>query len=412
MFSLMLAGEAIFCLPFHISRYFRPVFVDVFKVTQTELGVLGSIYGVVAMISYVFGGMLADRFAARKLLAFALLATGLSGFYLVKIPSFTEMKWLFAFWGASTILPFWGALIRATREWGGQEKQGEAFGILDGGRGLLVAVLATFSVLIFSLVLPESEAPATLEQRTTALKSVITLYTLTCLSASVCVWFFIPEPEPVKTEAKSRNQKQNHLVDVLKMPVVWLQALVIIAAYCTYKGVDYYSQYARDIWKWSEIDSAGLSAYSSWMRPIAAIAAGFTADRLSSSGVIIGCFTLTALTYVSFLFAAPSEAATWLLCANIFISCLGIFALRGIYFALLEESGIPRKMTGTAVGVVSLIGYTPEIFMPLLGGWLLDHWPGEATGYRVLFGFLGLSSVVGGAAACTLRRLRRPAGAA
>ena len=97
----------------------------------------------------------------------------------------------------------------------------------------------------------------------------------------------------------------------------------------------------------------------------------------------------------------------WLIWVNVLASCTGIFALRGIYFALLEESGIPKDMTGTAVGVVSFIGYTPEIFMPLLGGWLIDRWSGGATGYNVLFLFLCGVSVVGIAAAWTLRKIHR-----
>jgi len=73
--SLMLAGEAIFGLPFHVSRYFRPAFVEVFGVSQTELGLMGSLYGAVATVSYPLGGRLADRFSARVLLCFALVIT-------------------------------------------------------------------------------------------------------------------------------------------------------------------------------------------------------------------------------------------------------------------------------------------------------------------------------------------------
>ena len=46
------------------------------------------------------------------------------------------------FFGVTTILFFWAALIRATRDWGGNNAQGRAFGLLDGGRGLLAALLA------------------------------------------------------------------------------------------------------------------------------------------------------------------------------------------------------------------------------------------------------------------------------
>ena len=85
----------------------------------------------------------------------------------------------------------------------------------------------------------------------------------------------------------------------------------------------------------------------------------------------------------------------WLLWANILVGCLGIFALRGVYFALLEEARIPREFTGTAVGVVSFIGYTPEIFIPIVGGKLIDHWQSGPMGYNVLFGIFAVCALLG-----------------
>ncbi len=407
MFSLVFAGEAIFGLPFHVSRYFRPTYVEVFDITQTQLGVLGSIYGFVAMFSYVLGGGLADRFSPRGLLVFSLFVTGVSGLYMATIPSYAAMCILFAFWGVSTILPFWSALIRATREWGGREQQGFAFGVLDGGRGLLAALLAMLALFLFAQLLPDGGVSATPEQRKAALKSTIFVYTGSCFVAAAIVWQFLPSTTPGRHASRMRTLRSGYLIEALKMPAVWLQAVVIIAAYCTFKGIDYYSQYASDVWAWSDVKAAGLSAFSSWMRPIAAIGAGILADRLSSSRVVIGCFVLTGAAYISFIFTTPAEVMVWLLWANVLISCLGLFALRGIYFALLEESQVPRHITGTAVGVISFIGYTPEIFMPLLGGWLIDHWSGGVTGYNVLFTFLGVMSIVGIGATAMLRRLPR-----
>jgi nitrate/nitrite transporter NarK len=407
MFSLVFAGEAVFCLPFHISRYFRPTFVEVFDITQTQLGVLGSLYGAIAMGAYLLGGGLADRFSVRKLLAFALLATGLSGFYLVRIPSYPEMCVLFMFWGVSTILPFWSALIKATRQWGGHDEQGEAFGILDGGRGLLAAALATTAVFLFSLSFPEVAESATLQQKTEALRNTIVMYTVACLLAAVCTWFFVPESSGNEEVRGMAGASKGHLFEVLRLPVVWLQAVIILAAYCTYKGIDYYSQYAKDVWDWSDVRAASLSAYSSWLRPVAAIGAGLLADRIKSSRTVILCFALTGLSYMSFVLIEPQDTLIWLLWSTVIVSCLGIFALRGVYFALLEESGVPENMTGTAVGVISFIGYTPEIFMPLFGGWLIDRWSGEAPGYHVVFGFLGTISAVGVWATISLRRRSR-----
>jgi len=425
MFSLVLAGEAIFGLPFHVSRYFRPTYVEVFDISQTQLGILGSIYGFVAMFAYVLGGGLADRFSPRALLVFSLSITGASGIYMSTTPAFPQMCVLFGFWGLSTILPFWSALIKATRKWGEHQQQGTAFGLLDGGRGLLAAVLAMLAVYLFAQLLPDGGDSATLDEKRAGLQRVILVYTASCGFAAVFVWFFLPTlsstegqvvTSGIKTiQAESSNAAEtataatriktsSHFVEVLRMPAVWLQAIVIISAYCTFKGIDYYSQYASDILGWSDVNAARLSAFSSWMRPVAAIGAGLMADRLSASRVVIGCFLLTTVAYLSFLLPTPGASSTLLLWANVLISCLGLFALRGIYFALLEESNVPRRMTGTAVGVISFIGYTPEIFMPLLGGVLIDRWSGGVTGYHVLFAFLATMSVLGIIATLLLRR--------
>ena len=79
---------------------------------------------------------------------------------------------------------------------------------------------------------------------------------------------------------------------------------------------------------------------------------------------------------------------------NIAVASSAVFASRGVYFALLEEGNIPLALTGTAVGTISIIGYTPDIFMPVLGGVLLDKYPG-APGYRYVFLFVTGMCVVG-----------------
>ena len=38
LLALVLAGELVFSLPFHTIRFFRPTFLDVFGISNTELG--------------------------------------------------------------------------------------------------------------------------------------------------------------------------------------------------------------------------------------------------------------------------------------------------------------------------------------------------------------------------------------
>ena len=160
MLTLIIAGEAVFGLPFVVVRVFRPTLLDVFGISNLQLGSAFALYGVLAMAAYLPGGPLADRYSARKLMSLALGATAVGGLIYARIPSSTTLTLLFGYWGITTILLFWSPLIRATRAWGGAQAQGRAFGILDGGRGLFAAVLGSSTVALFSVLLPDDPQTA------------------------------------------------------------------------------------------------------------------------------------------------------------------------------------------------------------------------------------------------------------
>ena len=74
-----------------LARVFRPTFLDVFNLSNLELGTLFSTYGIVAFLSYIFGGVLADKFSPKKLLSFSLIFTSLGGFYMMSYPSYLSL---------------------------------------------------------------------------------------------------------------------------------------------------------------------------------------------------------------------------------------------------------------------------------------------------------------------------------
>ena len=84
---IILAGELIFALPFHLARFFRPTFLQAFELTNTQLGDIFAVYGVVAMLSYFPGGLIADRYAPNRLMSYSLLATAAGGLYLLSGPT-------------------------------------------------------------------------------------------------------------------------------------------------------------------------------------------------------------------------------------------------------------------------------------------------------------------------------------
>lgn len=409
MIGLILAGEAVYALPFHITRFFRPTVLEMFDITATQLGAAQSIYGIVAMLAYFPGGPIADRFPARKLMAWSLWTTALGGLYMATFPGYQGAMLIWGFFGITTILLFWAALIRATREWGGVDQQGRAFGLLDSGRGLMAAALASIGVMVFSFTFPDGYAGAAFEDKQGALRQVIYGYTAVTALTGVFIWFAIPEIQPRKPDDKRDSAPflVTHIIEVLRIPAVWLQAIVVICAYVAYKGFDNYSLFAVQAYGMDEVDAAAIVTLGAWMRPIAALGAGLLGDRFNVSRMLLICFVLLLVSDLFFAFSDPVVGAAWVLLGNTLVACIAIFGMRGLYFALFEEARVPAAVTGTAVGFVSVIGYTPDIFVNLVAGIMIDANPG-VEGHQHFFMFLSAFAALGVVASyaltCVIRK--------
>jgi MFS family permease len=403
LFALIAAGETIFFLPFVLARVFRPTVLEVFGLTNLELGTAFSIYGMVAMFSYIPSGPLADLFPPRWMIVVALVSTAAGGLWMAAGPSLAELKILYAAWGFTTIALFWSALIRATREWGGDESQGLAFGLLDGGRGLVTAMVGSVLVVVFATLLPDDPATASLAEKSRAMNTIILLLAGAGVLVAALVLMALPGCGRRRHDGPSRfdGSGVRHL---LRLPTVWLQAIIIVCAYVGFKATDDFSLYARDLLGSNDVDSARFATVSLWMRPIAAIGAGLLADRFGSVRMTIVSFVLL-LAGSGFLAGGQAVTAMLFLTAVVTAS-LGIFALRGLYYALMREGKVPLAWTGTAVGIVSVLGYTPDVFMPPLMGYLLDASPG-VPGHQHVFAVIGGFSLIGLAASVAFQRCAR-----
>lgn len=413
MLALIVAGEAIFGLPFVVARVFRPTLLDVFGITNLELGSAFSVYGVLAMAAYFPGGPLADRFPARTLMALALVATALGGLVYVQIPTTGTLTLLFGYWGITTILLFWSPLIRATRNWGGAHAQGRAFGILDGGRGLFAAALGSGTVALFSSLLPDDPNLATMDQRAEALRWVILTFIAGTVVAAVLVWLLLPreqtKPAATTEPRNSASEVWANIQKVVRNRAVWLQTLIVLTAYCGYKSLDDYSLYARDAFGFDDVAAAQVGTVALWVRPIAAIGAGLVGDRVGVGRAVAVCFAVGTLGYAAMAMGIVGLGLPWMLFVMVVTTSTMVFALRALYFALFRAAKVDAALTGTAAGIVSVLGYTPDVFMGPLNGGLTDAFPG-AIGHQYFFAAVAAFMGVGWLCTWQFQRMTRDGG--
>lgn len=136
-----------------------------------------------------------------------------------------------------------------------------------------------------------------------------------------------------------------------------------------------------------------LNPISLWIRAIVAISAGYFADRFKGTKIIIVSFALTVLggLFIGFGILDQLSVSVFI---NLALTMIGVYGVRAIYFAIMDEAGIPLVYTGTTVGIVSVIGFTPDIFMGPWMGQLLDKNPG-VVGHQNVFLLLALFSFIG-----------------
>ena len=399
----MLIGEGVFLLPFVVPRVFRPTFLKVFDITNLELGTAFSLYGIIAMVSYFAGGPIADRYSPKKIIIVSLLLTALSGVVTGFIPSLATLTILYGFWGFSTILLFWAAFVKATRQFGGEQSQGQSYGLVDGGRGLIAAVIASSSVLLLKYFLPVEPALASLSQLSEALSNIIFIFCGLVALCAVLVWRVFPDGQ-IDLKSTSPKLSLNGVLQVIKKPSIWSQAIILLCAYVGYKCTDDFGLYASDVFGYDDVNSAHLATVSFWVRPIAAIAAGFLGDRIGHSKMTSYCFLILIVGSLVIASGIIHNSALVIVALVIASTSLGIYGLRGLYFALFQESKIPLSITGSAIGFISVIGYTPDIFFGPLMGVILDDNPG-ALGHQYLFGVLAAFGLVGMVASIIFKRL-------
>ncbi|MCO4876214.1 MFS transporter [Paraburkholderia caribensis] len=399
---LVIAAGAIYPI-LYLRQVYQPTMLDVFHISESQLGYLYSMLGTIFLLSYLPSGWLADRIAPRLLISFSLVATGLLGLVYSTAPSFNLLLMIFGGWGLSTGLTFWAAVIKRVSMIAGADEQGRFFGFLDGGRGLIEAMLATIAITLFAWLTQTKGEPAAV-----GFKVVVYMYAFLCIGLGVLL-ALVKDPSS-KAEQSSRAQaakRSNVIADLItlaKIPELWLVAAIVFCGYQVFWATYSFSAYLHEGEIGLSVVMAGtITTLKLWMRPIGGIGGGFLGDRFSKVTVLIIALFLASLSLLGLIAAPQISSHVLLVFLVLFIGVL-TYAIRGLYWSLLDRCNVPVETMGLAIGLISVLGYSPDVFLPLINGYLTQNYPG-VHGYQMYFGYVAAVSAVGGCAGLVLRNM-------
>ena len=222
------SGAIIYGLPYFRFDYYD-VYLETYHLTNVQMGVFGSVLGVFGMISYLFGGIVADRFSTRTILTVSLLGTGIGGLVHLLPLNFPALVCLYAFWGVSSLFAFWPACVKAVRILSGSGDQGKAFGFFEGGRGVAAALMAMAAVVAFRIGAGQMEDQAQGMKYVIVFYSVLTILmgVLISISISIVVLLFDrPLLQIFNITGESLRRAKEHL-DIL-MFFIWTSTITNI----------------------------------------------------------------------------------------------------------------------------------------------------------------------------------------
>lgn len=380
---LLLAAGAgiIFQLPYIRETFYVPI-QNAMNLTNAQMGLLSSGYATMATLSYFVGGIIADKFSARKLLTFSFIATGILGLWFSTFPGYTISRIIFVLMGISTIITYWSACIKATRMLGSDEEQGRLFGLQEGLRGVLNALLVFGMTAAFTRYTSEVAGAS----------AAIRVCSIVVIIIGILNFIFIEDTKR-EENAESISEVTKGMFKALLIPRVWLLVAIIFTAYSVYGLIGYVNTYAVKFYGLSAATAATLGGVRYLIQGLGGIVGGFLADKVKSRFAVIigGCIGLAA-SFGLFIVLPANASLVVAIVANFFLGLFFIYAVRSQYFAVHDDAGIPVNMSGRVSGIASCLGYTPDLFMyTLVGGWMDNY---GRTGYNMTWAYAMVAALL------------------
>ncbi len=377
----------------YLRGSYQETILEVFNMTLPQLNTIYSILGIVFVLGYFPSGLLSDKFSAKKLLAISLFGTSVGGFWFAQVPSYTSVILIFCIWGAFSVFTFWSAHLKLVKMIAKENEEGRFFGILDGGRGVVEAGLASVALLIFSSILGNS---LELLDKQAALVAVIYMYSGVLLLTSILIMVFVEDDKKVldeRAEAEREKFQFSDLSKVFKNKMVYLHGSIVFAGYIVFWTYYYLGGFLQTNIGVDPVSVGTIMVVVLWMRPVGGILAGFLADRFGKTNIIMSALAGASICLVA-IALLPVSSGISIFYTLIVILAIFLYAIRGTYWSLLGEAKIKASILGTAIGVISFIGYSPDILLPQFNSFLWDTF-GDNGGYNAYFISSAVIGVIG-----------------
>lgn len=379
----------------YLKNNYQETLLAVYNLSIQDLNTIFMALGIISVITYFPSGLLCDKFSCKKLLIISLAGTAAGGFWFATVPGFSGVVAIYMLWGIFSILTFWSAHMKLIKLLARPEEQGRFFGILDGGRGLIEAVLGVIAVAMFANLMGSN--PGAGEQRS-AMVALVYLYTIAIVVVMVLIIIFMDDdknPEGMFSTGTYEKSviRLSDCKELVKNKSIFVLSGIIFTAYMLTWTLYYFSGFLQTNVGIDAVTVGVVMTVVLWLRPVGGFVGGFLGDKFGRAKTI---FTVLLCASIGLVVVSmmPVSSGNTLFIVMILILSFFIYAVRGTYWSLMDDCKVNPKIIGTTMGFTALLGYLPDIVTPYFNTWMFNHY-GPNGGYNAYFVGSAVVGVVG-----------------
>ncbi len=381
---LISMGSSIIYTPMYLKGVFYDPLMQALNCSNAELGAMVSCYGIAALITYLPSGIIADKFRMRTLAWVGFVTTAALCFVYATLPSIELCYIIFIAFGITSILIWWGTRFKVIRLCCSEEDYPSKIGIsysVYGAAGLVIGSIN--AVFVSSFAIPAM-----------GVQAMIVLLGVIIGLMGVVSFLAIPNFR----DEINRDSKVMSLADAaraIRYPGVLWACAAYFFVYAVYQGATYTTSYMTAVFA-APLTLASIVSLirTSGIGLVAGPVAGFFAKKLNSpSKSILAMFAATIVVLFVFWFFPHNPDLVITVAVLVIVFGFVTYGAFSIGSSPLTEAHVPMEIFGTAVGILSVIGYLPDVFIHTWFGSMIDASGNDAFGqifmWLIIFAVLG-----------------------
>lgn len=394
LIALVSMGSSIIYTPIYLKNVFYEPLMQGLGCTNADLGALLSCYAITALITYLPAGILADKVRMRTLSWIGFGGTAALTFVYAMLPSLGMLYALFVGFGITSILIWWGTRFKIVRLCCAEDEYASKIGTsysIYGAAGLIIGLINT--AIVSMIPIPSQ-----------GIQVLLVFLGVLIAVLAVLSFIFIPDFKG-EIDKNAKMFSLGEVVQAIKHPGVIWACLAYFFVYAVYQGVTYTTPFMTAAFAApvAIVSVVGLiRTYGIGL--IAGPAAGILADKIfkSPSKSILVFFAAAVIVLAAFLIL-PRDAGM-VIAVAVLVVVLGFvtYGAFSIGSSPLTEAKVPMSIFGTASGILSVVGFMPDVFVHTWFGGMIDAQGNDA--YNTIFLVLIVFAVLGCACLVMTRR--------